>query len=488
MRKFLTILTIIAVMFTFSFGSAFAGTFASASVGQVVNSAINGVDVTKYLVKDEAFINTAKAALIDATEDETEYNSDVIAAINTFNNAIADIKTIADQKTELVKDKTDANTLIDNAILSLTTKLTDELTAAKTDEATQRLSTLTSDMATYKTYLKDKITKIEIVDNRTTFDKSEVDITAARAEIADVLDKIATDATTFYACRDLLNNRATLNLCADNYAKKMALIFESDQVTRVYSDKAIADVLAEVKDKIKVLEITEADKVEAYMLKEAVSADAEEATSLTEYKTAAIASITTGSYTLTNYSDLAKTEVAKIHTTYTAYINAANSKALVDAYVVQAKAAMNAYRSDAQVAEDNDKLTNLDKENKELADKLAKLEQDSKIVNIVAAQTDTLACRSAKTSKGNIKITVKGFDDSEIVAAGYTVKYTYYRATAKTGSYVKKLTKTEQTYTNTTGTKGVKYWYKVKVSVYDKDGNLITMTKLSDCKKAIRTK
>lgn len=486
MKKFLTILTIIAVMFTFSFGSAFAGTFANDSVGKAVNSAINSVDVTQYLVKDETEINAAKATLIAATEAKADYDSEVTKAINDFNLAIADIPTIASQKADLAKEKADANTKIDNAIMKLQTTIEDELKDLTDDASIQKKATLAADLNVYKTWLKEYVAKVEIIDNRTIFDKSEVDLESAKTEIATIVSGVATNSENFYPVREVLNNRTTLNLVADNYAKVLALKFKANATTRLYSDKAIADVLAEVKDKIKFTEIQSADAVEAYMLANVVSVDNEVNTDLADYKVKAIESITTGAYVLTNYSGTAKTEVAKVQTSYTSYINAANSKSLVDAYVAQAKAAMNGYRSDVQIKNDNDKLTDLDKENKELADKLAKLEMDKKVTNLVNAQTDNLKCRSAKTSKG-IKITVKGFNASEIIAAGYTVKYTYYRATA-TGSYKAKLTKDTQTYVNTAGKKGTKYFYKVKISVYDSNGDLVVATKLSDCKKAIRVK
>lgn len=486
MKRLLTILLTIAIIFTFSFAGAFAATFVDSTVGTQVNAAINAVDTTKYLVKDEAAIATAKADLIEATKDETEYNATVIAAINDFNNTIAAIKTIANQKTELSKEKTEANTTIDNELLKLTTTLEDELKAANNDTSKQRLTTLTADLATYKAYLKDKVAAVEIIDNRTNFTDAEVDLTAAKGEIKTIVDGIATGVKDFYTVRDRLDKRATLYIVAENYAKKMALEFEKDAVTRVYSDTAIAAVLADVKDEIKLLNLETNSTVEKYMKDNAEKVNDEKVNSLANYKTKAIESITTGAYALTNYSDTAKTEVAKIHATYTAYINGANSTSLVDAYVTQAKSAMSQYKSDVQIKEDNDKLTNLDKENKELADKLAKLEADNKVINLVNAQTDTLKCRSAKTAKGNIKVTVKGFDATEIIAAGYTVKYTYYRATS--GSYKTMLTKNTQTYLNTIGKKGVKYSYKVKVAVYDKDSNLIVMTKLSDCRAAVRTK
>lgn len=96
---------------------------------------------------------------------------------------------------------------------------------------------------------------------------------------------------------------------------------------------------------------------------------------------------------------------------------------------------------------------------------------------------------SSKTSKNNIRITAKA-DSDEIAAIekpGYTVKYKYYRSTSKTSGYSLKATKTAKTYVNTSGKKGSKYYYKVRVAVYDSNGNLVCQSALKQCKYACRT-
>ena len=71
---------------------------------------------------------------------------------------------------------------------------------------------------------------------------------------------------------------------------------------------------------------------------------------------------------------------------------------------------------------------------------------------------------------------------------GYTVKYKFYRSTKKSASYKAKLEGANKTYTNTTGKKGTKYYYKARVMVYDAQGELIAKTALNQCKYAARTK
>ncbi len=96
---------------------------------------------------------------------------------------------------------------------------------------------------------------------------------------------------------------------------------------------------------------------------------------------------------------------------------------------------------------------------------------------------------SSKTAKGNIKVTAK--TDSNDIAAirnlGYTVKYKYYRSTSKASGYSLKTTKPVANYINTLGKTGTKYYYKVRVAVYDSDGNLVCQSALTQCKYACRT-
>ncbi len=96
-----------------------------------------------------------------------------------------------------------------------------------------------------------------------------------------------------------------------------------------------------------------------------------------------------------------------------------------------------------------------------------------------------LTARSARTAKKNVKLVVKS-DLKVITDAGYTVKYKFYRSTKKSAGYKAVLTKKAPTYVNTYGKKGTLYYYKVKVMVYDKDGNLIAQTALKQCKYASR--
>ena len=48
------------------------------------------------------------------------------------------------------------------------------------------------------------------------------------------------------------------------------------------------------------------------------------------------------------------------------------------------------------------------------------------------------------------------------------------------------VTKKTASYTNTSGKKGTKYFYKVQVRVYDENGKLVAKTALKQCKYANR--
>ena len=104
----------------------------------------------------------------------------------------------------------------------------------------------------------------------------------------------------------------------------------------------------------------------------------------------------------------------------------------------------------------------------------------------------TPIARSAKTAKKNVKVTVSlDKQDKAIIkelkGAGYTVKYRFYRSTKKAAGYKAAVTKKTASYTNTSGKKGTKYFYKVQVRVYDENGKLTAKTALKQCKYASRT-
>ncbi len=126
------------------------------------------------------------------------------------------------------------------------------------------------------------------------------------------------------------------------------------------------------------------------------------------------------------------------------------------------------------------------------ADELG-LETEDEIDAAALVAKLTPVARSAKTAKGYIKVTTS-LDKSdkaiisELKDAGYTVKYRFYRSTKKSASYKAALEKTGKTYTNTTGKKGTKYYYKARVMVYDADGALVAKSELKQCKYACRIK
>ena len=122
-------------------------------------------------------------------------------------------------------------------------------------------------------------------------------------------------------------------------------------------------------------------------------------------------------------------------------------------------------------------------ENEKAGEKDGKEETDKMIAREVSKLRMT--ARSARTAKKNVKLVVKA-DLKAITDAGYTVKYKFYRSTKKSAGYKAVLTKKAPTYVNTYGKKGTLYYYKVKVMVYDKDGNFVAQTALKQCKYANR--
>ena len=110
---------------------------------------------------------------------------------------------------------------------------------------------------------------------------------------------------------------------------------------------------------------------------------------------------------------------------------------------------------------------------------------------VIAEQLNTLIkevnlkVRTSKTAKKNIKAVVSG-DVTALTDAGYTVKYKFYKSTKKASKYTAAKTKDTNTYINTAGKKGTKYYYKAKALVYDGD-KLAGQTVLTQCKYGVRT-
>ena len=108
------------------------------------------------------------------------------------------------------------------------------------------------------------------------------------------------------------------------------------------------------------------------------------------------------------------------------------------------------------------------------------------------AEKIKLKASSAKTPKGNIKVTLKTKEGASSITSlqdlGYTIKYKFYRSTKKSASYKAKAEKESRTYINTQGKSGTRYYYKARVMVYDSEGNLVTKTTLKNCTYATRKK
>ena len=108
-----------------------------------------------------------------------------------------------------------------------------------------------------------------------------------------------------------------------------------------------------------------------------------------------------------------------------------------------------------------------------------------------------LIARSSKTANKNVRVKVASVTDqngnpvdlSVLKDKGYTVKYKFYRSEKKASEYGERIEKDidNNSYLNNIGSKGTKYFYKVKVMVYDANGNLAAQTGLNQCKYATRT-
>ena len=120
-----------------------------------------------------------------------------------------------------------------------------------------------------------------------------------------------------------------------------------------------------------------------------------------------------------------------------------------------------------------------------------KIYADEDEAAVAAVANLTPVARSAKTAKGNTKVTLK-LDEADkaiidsIEAAGYKVQYTFYRSAKKASAYKEMLIKDEAVYTNMYGVKGQKYFYKAVVQIVDEDGEVVGQSALKQCKYACR--
>ena len=74
----------------------------------------------------------------------------------------------------------------------------------------------------------------------------------------------------------------------------------------------------------------------------------------------------------------------------------------------------------------------------------------------------------------------------KIVKKTYIIYVKFYKSTKKASKYKAVKTKTSNSYINTKGKKGTRYYYKAKVMVYD-GKNLIAQTELKQCSYGART-
>ncbi len=121
------------------------------------------------------------------------------------------------------------------------------------------------------------------------------------------------------------------------------------------------------------------------------------------------------------------------------------------------------------------------------ADKIIEKQNLDKVNSLI--KETKLKATTSKTSKKNVEIKVSVKNNNSLIkeakAMGYTVKYKFYKSTRKASKYIALKTKDTDTYINTAGKKGTKYYYKAKVLVYDGD-KLIAQTELKQCSYGVR--
>lgn len=469
MKKILSVLLIISVMLTFSISTAFAGVpdYKSAEVKTAVETAIAAVNNSDYTKSTAETIESYKTELRNATKNKTSYDYDVLTAINTFNKLVSEKSTFVEDKQELELFKIATLKQFDaNYSAAVATHL-DTLT--KTDDKND----FTTKSKIVKEWYEKSINRVALSDGYTK-DVAEYKLADAENAIKDIYS-VPADSTRHIAKIDAYSTKLA-ELPALNI--RMKAYFDTEALkTTVYSKAACEKAYNETMENLYydyVRETKDADeyKAEIKTLADEKKEAAEAAKkALAEAKSAAKIAITTGQYDVKNYSGDAAKEIAKIQSQYTLYIDYAITIEKVESEKAEAIAKMSVYKTDAQIKE-------------EANAELDKLKQEKALND--AIDSISLAARSSKTSKGNIKVTAKG-DISAITDLGYTVEYKFYRATGpKFSKYYEKIQKSTSTYTNTKGIKGKTYRYKISLVIYDKDGNLVKETNKNLCRYAQR--
>lgn len=469
MKKILSVLLIISVMLTFSISTAFADVpdYKSVEVKTAVETAIAAVNNSDYTKSTAETIESYKTDLRNATKNKTSYDYDVLTAINDFNKKVSEKSTFVEDKQELELFKIAVLKQFDANYSTAVTTYLDTLTT------TEAKNDFTAKSKIVKEWYEKSINRVSLSDGYTE-GVAECKLADAKDAIREIYS-VPEDSTRHIADIKTFSARLAklpaLNIDAKAYFDKKAL-----QTTQ-YSKTACEQAYNQTVENLYYNYVREAKPVKEYYAEiKTLDKEKEEATkaaekALLEAKSAAKIAITTGQYDVKNYSGDAAKEIAKIQSQYTVYIDYAATIEKVESEKAEAIAKMSVYKTDAQIKE-------------EANAELDKLKQEKALND--AIDSISLTARSSKTSKGNIKVTVKG-DISAITDLGYTVEYKFYRATGpKFSKYYEKIQKSTSTYTNTKGVKGKTYRYKVSLVIYDKDGNLVKETNKNLCRYAQR--
>ena len=474
MKKFLTFMLCFCIMFTFSVGASFAAVVSTTYKSEVVKNAVESVcavDLTKYAKSMEDEIAKEIKELRNFAAEKKSLDSEVLKAIDEFRTFLAD-NTIAKQEAALKDIKTDAMIKFNNKV--------DAYVASKTWTEDQiklgKKAEFEADVKAFTNWFAKRMyhPAFNVINSGHATGSTELTFETAKKDV-NMLTAQAIDDAWFGYIVGLIDKVEDVKFEAKQYYERL------ERDTAKYSATAIAAARTETYTGIEMLDITDATEfVEPKTIEQEKADKAEaDAKALTDAKSAAIFAITAGDYYVGNWSGEAKSYVADIQSKYVVYINAATTIAKVDAYKYEAMRLMDAYQSDAEIKFENDKLVG------DLTDTKEELEAIKKEMALTKAMNNfEIKARSTKTSKGYIKVKAVA-DTKELEKLGYTVKYKFYRSTSKNGTYSYKFTSNEA-YTNTAGTNGKTYFYRIKAVVYDADNNVVAETKIKDCKYASR--
>ncbi|MDD7602459.1 MAG: hypothetical protein PUK54_07675 [Firmicutes bacterium] len=318
----------------------------SAKVSAVDASTYANVDAVKAIVKEAEEALAAKEKSADGLDKLVAAEAKYDAAMKGQTTAAGQETKLAEKKEAAIKAVQEAADKYYDAKAAELEKIIEANTSpSAVAQATADLAVLAGNVDKVEALYVNRINAVAITDT--------VKYDAAVAEIQKQQDTAINWALTDDGVKSVIAQYADVDLLV-KYAESLtgALKTQYDKTTGLANynaatvDKALADIIA----KIESLDGSANTYEKIKGLVDKIPTAKAEKDALAGQITAGVDAITTGSYAAANWSGENKDAVEAIQKDYTAKIKAATSADEIDALVKEAKKAMDAYLTTAQVA------------------------------------------------------------------------------------------------------------------------------------------